>query len=117
MTVDPEPVCVLAMTASQPCSELEAELTIDGYEVRCAESIAELEARLTPSVADLIIVGSLDATAAPCALLRGMRDGRLGEGRVAPSLPAVAIVPDGELTSLLRAFDYGANDVISQPVR
>src|SRR5207253_2619495 len=94
-----------------------AELTIDGYEVRCAESIVEVEARLTPSVADVLIVGSLEEASAPCALLRGLRDGRLGEGRVAPSLPAVAIVSDGELTSMLRAFDCGADDVVAQPVR
>lgn len=103
MTVEPEPVCVLAMSAGNLRSELQAELSIDGYEVRCAESIAEVEARLTPSVADVLVVGSLEDPAAPCALLRGLRDGRLGEGRVAPSLPPLAIVPDGELTSLLRA--------------
>src|SRR5947209_6434112 len=98
MTIDPEPVCVLAMTAGKLRADLEAELTIDGYEVCCAQSIAEVEARLTPSVADLLIVGTLDEPAAPCALLRGLRDGRLGDGRVAPTLPAIAIVGDGELT-------------------
>lgn len=117
MTIDPEPVCVLAMSAGKLRSDLEAELTIDGYEVRCAESIVEVEARLAPTVADVLIVGSLEEAAAPCALLRGLRDGRLGEGRVAPGLPALAIVPDAELTSLLRAFDCGADDVVPQPVR
>lgn len=117
MTTDPEPVCVLAMVGGRLRDELEAELSIDGYEVRLAESIAEVEARLTPSVADVLIVGSLEERAAPCALLRGLRDGRLGEGRVAPGLAAVAIVPDGELTSLLRAFECGADDAVAQPVR
>ncbi|MEA2493151.1 MAG: two-component system, OmpR family, phosphate regulon response regulator PhoB [Thermoleophilaceae bacterium] len=117
MTVDPEPVCVLAMVPGAVRDVLEAELSVDGYEVRCAESIAEVEARLTPSVADVLIVGSLEDRSAPCALLRGLRDGRLGAGRVAPGLPAVAIVPDGELTSLLRAFECGADDVVAQPVR
>lgn len=45
----------------------------------------------------MLIVGSLDDLAAPCALLRGLRDCRLGDGRVAPGLPAVASVPDSEL--------------------
>lgn len=117
MTTEPEPVCVLAMNAGTLRSGLEAELTIDGYEVRTAESIAEVESRLTPSVADLLIVGSLEERAAPCALLRGLRDGRLGEGRVASGLPALAIVPDNELNSLLRAFECGADDVVALPVR
>ena len=117
MTTQPDPVCVLAMKPGVLRAELEAELTIDGYEVRCADSIPTVEARLTPSVADVLIIGSLDDLAAPCALLRGLRDGRLCEGRVAPTLPAIAIVPDGELTSTLRAFECGADDVIAQPVR
>jgi DNA-binding response OmpR family regulator len=117
MTTDPEPVCVLAMVNNRLRDDLEAELSVDGYAVRCAESIAEVEARLTPSVADVLIVGSLEDRAAPCALLRGLREGRLGEGRVPPGMPALAIVPDGKLTSLLRAFEYGADDVVAQPVR
>jgi DNA-binding response OmpR family regulator len=117
MTTDPELVCVLAMVRSKLREALEVELCVDGYEVRCAESIAEVEARLTPSVADVMIVGSLDDAAAPCALLRGLRDGRLGDGRVPPGMPALAIVSDGELTGLLRAFECGADDVVAQPVR
>lgn len=117
MTTGPELVCVLAMKASELRHGLEAELSIDGFEVRTAESIPEVESRLTPSVADLLIVGSLDDRAAPCALLRGLRDGRLGEGRVPPGLPALAIVPDADLNSLLRAFECGADDVVAQPVR
>lgn len=117
MTIDPEPVCVLTMEAGELRNALEAELSVDGYDVRCAESIPEVEARLSPSVADVLIVGSLEDPAAPCALLRGLRDGRLGNGRVAPGLPAVAIVPDGNLTSLVRAFECGADDVVAEPVR
>ena len=65
MTIDPEPVCVLAMNAGALRNGLEAELTIDGYEVRVAESIPEVEARLTPSVADVLIVGSLEGRRSP----------------------------------------------------
>jgi DNA-binding response OmpR family regulator len=117
MTEQPNHVCVLAMKPGPTRSALEAELMIDGYEVRCADSIPAVEARLTPSVADVLLVGSLDDLAAPCALLRGLRDGRLCDGRVAPSLPAMAIVPDAELTSTLRAFECGADDVVAQPIR
>lgn len=117
MTSNPPLVCVVAMASSRLRADLEAELTIDGYEVRCAESIAEVEARLTPSVADVLIVGSMEDRAAPCALMRGLRDGRLGAGRIAPGLPTLAIVPDGELTAMLRAFECGADDVVAQPVR
>lgn len=117
MTTEPVSVCVLAMTHSKLRDALRNQLEVEGYEVRCAESIAEVEARLTPSVADVLIVGSLDDPAAPCALLRGLRDGRLGDGRVPPGMPALAVVPDGELSSLLRAFECGADDVVSQPVR
>ena len=117
MTSDPDPVCVLAMAAGRLSDGLAHELTVDGYAVRRAQSIAEVEARLTPSVADVLIVGSLEDPAAPCALLRGLRDGRLGDGRVEPGLPALAVVPDSELASLLRAFDCGADDVVPQPLR
>src|SRR5437868_7048758 len=67
MTNDPEPVCVLVMNAGGLRSGLESELTIDGYAVRCARSLDEAEAELTPSVADVLIVGSLEDRAAPCA--------------------------------------------------
>jgi DNA-binding response OmpR family regulator len=117
MTTDPDPVCVLAMNAGRLCESLERELAVDGYDVRVAHSIAEVEARLTSVVPDLMVVGSMEDPAAPCALLRGLRDGRLRCGRLDRHLPALAIVPDAELGSLLRAFDCGADDAVAQPVR
>ena len=117
MTTDPQPVCVLAMSDRTGRDDLAAELTIDGYEVRCAESIEAVEARMTPGPAEVLIVGSLDDAGAPCRLLRGLRDGRLVDGQVDCGLPAIAIVPDDELASLLRAFDCGADDVLASPVR
>lgn len=117
MTFEPEPVCVLVMKAGSLRSGLESELTIDGYAVRCARSIDEAEALMSPGHADVLIVGSMEDRAAPCALLRGLRDGRLGKARVSPALPALAIVPDGDLNSILRLFDCGADDVMAQPVR
>ncbi|MFL5844323.1 MAG: response regulator transcription factor [Solirubrobacteraceae bacterium] len=117
MTTDPNPVCVLAMTASRLAEGLQGELAVDGYDVRRAESIAEVEARAASRLPDVLIVGTLDDPGAPCALLRGLREGRLAAGRVEPATAAVAIVPDGDLTSLLRAFDCGADDVVAQPVR
>jgi DNA-binding response OmpR family regulator len=117
MIFDPDPVCVVAMSAGKLRSDLEAELSIDGYEVRCADSIAAVETRLTPCMADVLLVGSMDDPAAACALLRGLRAGRLCDGQIAPGLPAIAIVPDCELASLLRAFDCGADDVVAHPIR
>jgi hypothetical protein len=103
MTIDPESVCVLAMSASKLRSDLEAELAIDGYEVRCAESIAEVEARLTPSVADVLIAGSPEGASAPCALLRGLRDGRPGGVPTATTSTAPAHLPASG-----KAFSFGA---------
>ena len=117
MTFDPEPVCVLVMNAGSLRSGLESELTIDGYEVRCAGSIEEAEELMSSSPADVLIVGTLEDCAAPCALLRGLRDGRLADGKVSPALPAMTIVRDGDLNSVLRPFDCGADDVVAQPVR
>jgi DNA-binding response OmpR family regulator len=117
MTTETEPVCVLAMATGTSRDHLASELTIDGYGVRSAQSVAEVESRLTAAHADVLVVGTLIDPAQACALLRGLRAGRLCEGRIAPDLAALEIVPDGELTSLLRAFECGADDVVAQPVR
>jgi DNA-binding response OmpR family regulator len=89
------------------------ELEQDGYEVRRASHPRTLAERCEPGQVDLVIFGM--APARGLEMLRALRADALAPG--AGSVPVLWMSTTSETTtSLLRAFDAGADDVTRHPL-
>jgi DNA-binding response OmpR family regulator len=89
------------------------ELEQDGYEVRRASHPRTLAERCEPGQVDLVIFGM--APARGLEMLRALRADALAPG--AASVPVLWMSTSSETTtSLLRAFDAGADDVTRHPL-
>jgi len=83
------------------------QLDADGHSVYEADSRAATTTRLAVHAIDVVLLGALDAPAAPALLLRDLRAGRL-DPRVHPAQPVVTLGAVDEL-STLRAYDAGSD--------
>jgi DNA-binding response OmpR family regulator len=89
------------------------ELEQDGYHVRRASHPRTLAKRCEPGQVDLVIFGMTPARG--LEMLRALRANALAPG--AASVPVLWISTSSETTtSLLRAFDAGADDVTRHPL-
>lgn len=90
------------------------ELALDSYQVRRAGDPKELDARRTPPDVDLIIFGRAPHPGASLAALRTLRAGELATD-IDPGVRVLWMSTASEVTSVLRAFEAGADDVIRDP--
>lgn len=92
------------------------QLAADGYALdraRSAEHARALCALRDPAV---LIAGDLSDADSGVALVRSIRTGETAGEKVAADLPAVVLSGDRSQLGVLRAFEAGADDVVSKPI-
>jgi len=90
------------------------ELALDSYQIQRAGDATALHIRRTPHDVDLIIFGGAPHPGAGLAALRALRAGELAT-EIDPGVRVLWMSAVGEATSVLRAFEAGADDVIRAP--
>jgi len=93
---------------------LAAQLTADGAEVYVAQDVVQARARAATHDPDAVILGRLDGPAAAPGLLREIRSGDGLHGQPARDVAVLAVLDDDGELAVLRAFDAGADDVVSR---
>ena len=107
---------ILVADADQHTLEfLDAQLTVDGYDILSARCPSEVKARATRRAPALLLLGDFERLGESISLLRELRAGDGRHGQLDPALPVVTLTADlGELAEL-RSLDAGADDHLAKP--
>lgn len=110
-----ESSAILLLVGEKPRSDVLAkEFRLDGYRVHRASHAAKLRARGAVGDADLIVLDAAPDQESDLGTLRALRAGEL-DPEVDSGKRVLWIGASKEVDTVLRAFDAGADDVISTP--
>jgi DNA-binding response OmpR family regulator len=92
------------------------QLAADGYPLDRASTAAHARALCALRDPAVLIAGDLSDADSGVVLVRSIRTGETAGERVAADLPAVVLSGDRSQLGVLRAFEAGADDVVTKPV-
>lgn len=109
-------VIVVAESGDRLRGHLACQLDADEATVYPAHDVAQAEAKLTAHRPDALVIGELEAPSQPVALLRAIRGSAGRHGDPPADVAIVMLIDEADELGTLRAYDAGADDVISRTV-
>jgi DNA-binding response OmpR family regulator len=93
------------------------QLSADGYPAVLAQSAEHARLLATRSHPRVVVIGSLDPPHGSLRMLCEIREGRSARVDWACETPVIVLGAGTRELDLLRAFDAGADDVLTRPIR
>jgi DNA-binding response OmpR family regulator len=116
--VEQRAVAILVVEADAALGgALVAQLIADGYRARLARSAEHARALATDHAPKLAVIGDLNSPRGALELLGEIRDVDREGALWTPDLPIIVVSPRAHELDMLRAFEAGADDFLTRPVR